>query len=332
MVIEMRPTPISVGAVVLLLGAGPLALEAQPATKVYQVGWLSGGASTSSPELLDAFRHALREFGWVESQNIRIVYRYAEGQLDRLPELAADLIRMKVDVILAPVPAALVAARNATATVPIVMVFGPDPVESGLVASLARPGGNITGLTSLSADLSRKQLELLKEMVPRLERVAVLWNPANPWHATGVKYVEVAARALGVRLQIRGVREPDEFDAAFAAMARERAGAVLSLPDPLTFLHRARLADLAARHRLPSMNGLSEYTEAGGLVSYWPNSAEMFRRAASYVHRILTGTRPGDLPIEQPTKFELVINLKTAKMLGLRMPSSLLQRADRLIE
>lgn len=321
------------GAVVLLLVVGPLAVEAQPAVRVYQVGWLSGGsASTSSPELLDAFRHALREFGWVEGRNIRIVYRYADGHLDRLADMAADLVRIQVDVILATVPAALAAARNATKTVPIVMVFGPDPVESGLVASLARPGGNITGLTSLSADLGRKQLELLKEMVPGLARVAVLWNPANPWHATGVKHVEAAARGLGVRLQVLGVREPDEFDAAFAAMARERAGAVLGLPDPLTFLHRARLADLAAKHRLPSMNGLSEYTEAGGLASYWPNSAEMFRRAATYVHRILTGTRPGDLPIEQPTKFELVVNLKTAKALGLAIPSSLRLRADRLIE
>jgi putative ABC transport system substrate-binding protein len=320
----MGPTLIGLvaGATLLLPVAWPLALQAQPAARVYEVGWLSAGSASNAPELVDAFRHALREFGWVDGRNIRIQYRFADGQLDRLTDMAADLVRMKVDVILATVPAALAAARNATKTIPIVMVFGPDPVESGLVASLARPGGNITGLTSLSAELVSKQLELLKEMVPGLTRVTVLWNPANPWHA----------RALGVQLQVVGVRGPDEFDAAFAMMARQRTGAILGLPDPLTFIHRARLADLGTKHHLPTMNGLSEYTEAGGLVSYWPNSGEMFRRAANYVHRVLSGTPPGDLPIEQPTKFELVVNLKTAKALGLTISSSLRLRADRLIE
>ena len=316
------------GAVVLLLVAGAVAVEAQPAARVYQIGVLAG----SSSGLLDAFRHGLGEFGWVEGRNVRIVSRYAEGHLDRLPDMAAELVHMRVDVILATSPAMVAAARNATKTVPIVMVFGPDPVESGLVTSLARPGGNITGLTSLSADLAPKQLELLKEMVPGLERVAVLWNPANPWHAAAVKRVETSARALRLRLQVLAVRGPDEFDAAFAAMAKERAGGFLGLADPITFLHRARLADLATKHRLPSMNGLVEYAEAGGLASYWPNSAEMFRRAASYVHKILSGARPGDLPIEQPLKFDLVVNLETAKALRLTIPSSLLLRVDRLIE
>jgi len=331
MVMERTLTRLAVGAaVLLLLVAAPLAAEAQPAAKVFHVAWLS--ASSTFPKGEDAFRHGLQEFGWVEGRNILIVYRHAEGQLERLPEMAAELVRMKVDVILATSPAPLAAARKATQTIPIVMVFGPDPVEAGLIVGLARPGGNITGLTSLSADLSPKQLELLNEMVPGLSRVAVLWNPTNPWHASGVKRLEVAARVLRVRLQIVGVRKPDELDAAFVAMARERADAILSLPDGLTFAHRVRLAALAAKHRLPTMNGLIEYTEAGGLASYWPNSTEMFRRAAGYVHRILSGSRPGDLPIEQPTKFEFVINLKTARALGLTIPSSLRLRADRVID
>jgi putative ABC transport system substrate-binding protein len=325
-------TRLVAGAVVLLVFFAPLAIEAQPTARMYQVAWLSGASANSDPRNLEAFRQALRAFGWVEGQNIAIEYRWAEGQNDRLAEMAAEVVRLKVDVIVAPSPGPVFAVKEATQRIPIVMVFGPDPVESRLVASLARPGGNITGLTSLSADLSLKQLELLKEMVPGLTRVAVLWNPTNPWHAPAVKRVEAAARALGLRLQVVGVRGSDEFDAAFAAMAKERAGAVLGLPDPLTFLHRTRLADLAAKHRLPTMNGLMEYTEAGGLASYWPNSAEMFRRAAFYVHRILSGAQAGDLAIEQPTTFELVVNLKTAKALGLRIPSSLLLRADRVIE
>ena len=330
MVMELSLIKLVSGVVLLLLVAGAVAVDAQPAVKVHQVGVPAAGSSPSP--LMDEFRQGLGEFGWVEGRNIRIVYRYAEGHLDRLPDIVAELVRMRVDVILATTPAVLAAARDTTKTVPIVMVFGPDPVESGLVASLARPGGNITGLTSLSADLAPKQLELLKEMVRGLARVAVLWNPGNPWHAPAVKRGEVAARALGLRLQVLAVRGPDEYDAAFAAMARERAGAVLGLSDPITFLHRARLADLAVKHRLPLMYGVIEYTEAGALASYWPNSADMFRRAASYVHRILTGIRPGDLPIEQPLKFELVVNLRTAKALGLTISPSLLLRVDRLIE
>jgi putative tryptophan/tyrosine transport system substrate-binding protein len=318
--------------VVFLLIAVPVRVAAQPATKVYQVGWLMTSPSTSGAELLDAFRSGLRELGWVDGQNVRIVYRYAEGRLDRLPDLAADLVRANVDVILAPVPAALEAARNATSTIPIVMVLGPDPVAAGLVTSLARPGGNITGLTSLSAELALKQLELLREIVPGLARVAVLWNRGNWWHASGVKYVEAAGRALRVDVQAVDVDAPAKLDGAFAAIMRERADAVLVLPDPLTFAERGRLAELASRHRLPTMGGLLQYTEAGALVSYWPNAETMYRRAAGYVHRILNGTRPGDLPIEQPTSFELVLNLKTAKKLGLTIPSTVLLRADRLLE
>jgi putative tryptophan/tyrosine transport system substrate-binding protein len=311
----------------------PLAAGAQQAGKVYQVAWLSGSSPSTSPgRVVDAFEQGLKDLGWVEGQNIRLVYRYAGGHFDQLPGVAAELVRMRVDVIVASTPAALAAARKATSTVPIVMVYGPDPVDVGLVASLGRPGGNVTGLTSLSADLSLKQLELLKQIVPGVARVAVLFNPANPWHLGAVERIETAARTMGMRSQRVSVRGPSEFDAAFAAMSRDKANGVLNLSDPMTFTHRARLADLAVKHRLPTMNGVSGYTEAGGLASYWPNDAEMFRRAAAYVDRILRGSRPGDLPIEQPTKFELIINLKTAKVLGLKLPPSLLQRADQVIE
>jgi putative ABC transport system substrate-binding protein len=230
-------------------------------------------------------------------------------------------------VIVATNPAAVFGAKRATTTIPIVMVHTPDPVELGLVASLARPGGNITGMTSLSVDLTIKQLELLKEAVPRASRIAVLWNPDNPWHPVAVKGLRAGGQSLGMRLQILEVRSPDEFESAFQAMIRERAQAVLVLADPMTFAHRRRLASLAARHRLPLMGSLREYAEAGGLMSYWADGTELIGRAASYVDKILKGATPGDLPIEQPTKYELVVNLKTAKALGLAIPPPLLLRA-----
>jgi putative ABC transport system substrate-binding protein len=301
--------------------------------KVYQIAVLSASsASIASSQAMNAFRLGLHELGWEEGRNIIIVPRYADGNFDRLGELAAELARKKVDVILASTPAALAAAAGATKTIPIVMVQGPDPVVVGLVASLAHPGGNITGLTSLSADLSVKQLEWLNELVPALSRIAVLWNPANPWHASAVKRVQDSAPRLGLKISTVAVRRPEDFEPAFATMRKERVEAILSLSDPMTIDHRAHLADLAAAHRLPTMHGVVEYTEAGGLASYWPKRDDMFRRAAHYVHRILSGTRPGDLPIEQPAKYELVINMKTAKALGLKIPTSMLVRADRLIE
>ena len=313
--------------------AASLAAEAQQAGKVYQVAWLSGSSPSSSPGGVgDAFQQGLKDLGWVEGHNIRLVYRYVGGDFDQLPSVAAELVRMRVDVIVASTPAALAAVRKATSTIPIVMVYGPDPVDVGLVASLGRPGGNVTGLTSLSADLSLKQLDLFKQIVPGLARVAVLFNPANPWHPAAVERIEPAARTMGLRCQRVSVRGPAEFDAAFAAMSTDKANGVLNLSDPMTFTHRARLAELAVKHRLPTMNGVIGYTEAGGLASYWPNDAEMFRHAATYVDRILRGARPGDLPVEQPTKFELIINLKTAKALGLTVPPSLLARADQVIE
>jgi len=324
--------PVSLAIALALLA--PAGVDAQPVATVHRVGWLSGATAEggNTPEIADAFRRELRDYGWIDGRNLDILYRFAEGRLDRLDDLAVDLVRSKVDVILATTPSALAAARKATSTIPIVMVFGPDPVEAGIVASLAHPGGNVTGLTSLSAELALKQLQLLGDIVPKLARVGVLWNPANPWHRVSVQRIESAAQQLHIGVRAVAVRAPGDFDAAFAAVARDHAGAILCLPDPMTFAHRVGLADTAKRYLLPTMNGLAEYAEAGGLASYWPYTAEMFRRAASYVGRILAGARPGDLPIEQPTTFELVINLKTAKALGINVPASVLARADRLIE
>jgi putative ABC transport system substrate-binding protein len=320
----------SIVAIVLLLAEYA---AAQPrAAKVFQVGWLQGGSRADYPEMLDAFKQGLRESGWIEDRNVTFVYRFAEGKTERLPQLAAELVRAKVDAIVATAPGVVAAARKATSTIPIVMVYGPDPVAAGLVASLASPGGNITGLTSLSDVLSVKQLGILQEIVPAISHVGLLWNPTNPWHAAAVQRIGVVAQGLGLRVQSVRVTGPDEFDAAVAAVARNRAGAILTLPDPMTLTHRAKLANLAMKYRLPTMNGLAAYTEAGGLVSYWPASVEMFRRAAGYVDKIFKGSQPGDLPIEQPTKFDLVVNLKTAKVLGLTIPAAVLAQADRIIE
>jgi putative ABC transport system substrate-binding protein len=315
----------------IVLACMPLATDAQPPNRTYRIGWLSG-PGVSAPESLEAFRQRLREFGWVEGRDFSLVIRHGDGQPDRLAERAVELVAMKVDVIVAPVPAAVAAARDATATIPIVMVNGPDPVDAGVVSSLSRPGGNVTGLTSLSVDLGPKQLELLKALIPHASRVAVLWNPANPWHASALARVETAARSLGIDVRGVEIRSPDQFDLAFATMTNERVGAILSLSDPMTFSHRTQLAELAIRHRLPMMSGVTAYTEAGGLASYWPHAVESFRSAAVYVHRIIGGARPADLPVEQPKTFEFVINLKTAKALGVSIPVSVLARADRVIE
>jgi putative ABC transport system substrate-binding protein len=282
---------------------------------------------------LDTFRQGLRELGWVEGQNIVIDYRYAEGRFDRLPDLAAELVRLKVDIIVAvPTPAA-VAAKKATETIPIVAISVGDPVGLGLIASLARPGGNLTGLSySVGLEIAGKGLELLKETVPKVRRVAILSNPGNPFQPLAITEVNVAARSLGVQLQLLEARGPNELDGAFAAMATERVGALLVVADSLFLLQRTRLADLAARSRLPAAYGLREIVEAGGLMSYGPSVRDLYRRGATFVDKILKGAKPGDLPVEQPTKFELVINLKTAKALGLTIPPSLLGRADEVIQ
>ncbi len=317
---------VFISSILLGLFAARLAAEAQPAGKIFRIGILGLGSS----ELL---RQTLREVGYVEGLNLAIEWRDPEGKTERFGDLAAELVRLKVDVIVAINPAATFAAKRSTASIPIVMVNTPDPVQLGLVVSLGRPGGNVTGTTTLSADVIIKQLELLKEAVPRAVRIAVLWNPSNPWHPLALKGAEAAARSLAVQLQLVAVRGPEELDAAFAAMTRERAGAVLVLADPMTFYHRTRLVDLGAKHRLPTMYGGSKgFVEAGGLMQYWADQADLYRRVGSYVDRILKGAKPADLPVEQPTKFELVINLKTAKALGLTIPPSLLQRADQVIE
>jgi putative ABC transport system substrate-binding protein len=321
-------------AVVLLLLAVSLApATAQPLEKVPRVGFLGPRTRTNDAGFVDAFLQGLRDLGWVEGKTIVIEYRWAEGRSDRLPDLAAELVRLKVDVILAGNTSAAVAAKNATGTIPIVMATAGDPVGLGLVASLPRPSGNVTGLSfSVGTEIAGKWLELLKETVPKVRRVAVLSNPTNPSHALAIETVTVAARAVGVQLQLLEARGPDQFDNAFAAMARERAEALLVVLDPFFSFHRSRLSALAAKSRIPAMYGSREHPEAGGLVSYGANFRHNFHRSATYVDKILKGAKPADLPIEQPVRFELVINLKTAKLLGLTIPPSLLLRADQVIE
>ena len=311
----------------------PLAAQAQQTGKLSRVGWLSPGSATSDETFLASFRDAFRELGWVVGQNIAIESRWAEGKFEQLPDLAAELVRLRVDVIVTVVTQASLAAKRATRTIPIVMVGVGDPLGSGLVASLARPGDNVTGPSSMLADVSGKQLALLKETVPKASPVAVLWNPANPvWQAAALRETEVAAGALGLRLQLLEARGPDELVGAFAAMTRERAGALFVPADIIFVRHAQQMADLAARHRLPAMYGFREHVEAGGLMSYAASFSVIFRRAATFVDKILKGAKPADLPVEQPTKFELVINLKTAKALGITIPQSVLQLADEVIQ
>lgn len=303
----------------------PILAHAQIAAKPYRIGLLQTGVSQT-------FQQIMRELGYVEGRDVVYEVRHTEGKSERLDNFALDLVRLKVDVIVAFSPAGVFSAKRATSNIPIVMTNTPDPVHLGLVASLANPGGNITGTTTLTVDLSIKQLDLLKQAVPQASRVALLWNSDNPWHARTVRDLRARSGSLGLQLQALDVRDPETFDRAFQAMTTERAQALLVLADPLTFFHRQRLAKLAIRHALPMMGSLPEYAEAGSLMSYWADTADVYRRAASYVDRILKGAKPASLPIEQPTKFEFVANLKTARALGIRIPQSVLLRADRLIE
>ncbi|HEU5297049.1 MAG TPA: ABC transporter substrate-binding protein [Burkholderiaceae bacterium] len=313
--------------------AAPLAAEAQQAGKVARIGFLSFTSPSDRPPLRDAFRQRLRELGWVEGENVVIDYRYAEDRVDRLTDLAAELVRLKVDLIVSWGTQGVTAARNATKTIPIVMIAVRDPVGTGLIASLARPGGNVTGVAGYAGlEIVAKQLELLKEIVPKIHRVAILSNPTNAYHKLAIREMNVPARSLGVQLQLLEARGPNEFDGAFAAMAKERVEALIVLSDAMLNSHRGRLADLAAKSRLPAAYGVIESVEAGGLMSYGPSFLDLFRRSAAYVDKILKGAKPADLPVEQPTTFELVINLKTAKALGLTIPPSLLARADQIIE
>jgi len=317
--------------------AAPLAAEAQQAAKNARIGYLANHpAGDLGPHLRAAFLQGLRDLGYVEGGNLVIEYRFAEGQLERFPALAAELVALKVDVIVTAgsTPSAL-AAKQATRTVPIVFIAAGDPVTSGLVSSLARPGGNVTGLSSLVLELVGKCLELLKQAVPEVSRVAVLWRPGALGERTEreiLKRAEVAARALGVRLQFVEARGPADFDRAFSEMTRARASALTVLPTGEFSRERRRLVDLAAKNRLPTVFPWREGVDAGGLMAYGPDHADIFRRAATYVDGVLKGAKPADLPAEQPTKFEFVINLKTAKALGLTIPQSVLVRADEVIQ
>jgi len=315
--------------------ATPLAAGGQQAAKVARIGYLSSGL-VANPQLRDAFLQGLRDLGDVEGRNVVIEYRDAEGKLERVPALAAELVALKVDVIFVGGGTRVtLAAMQATRTIPIVFTGVGDPVTSGLVSSLARPGGNVTGLSALSPELVGKRLELLKQAVPGVDRVAVLWLPGALGEGTDKEMLteaDVAARALGVRLQFVEARGPDEFARAFSDMSSARAGALTVLPSNMFLREHRRLVELAAKNRLPGVYSSREFVDAGGLMSYGANQVALHRSAATYVDKILKGAKPGDLPVEQPTKFELVINLKTAKALGLTIPPSLRGRADHLIE
>jgi putative ABC transport system substrate-binding protein len=304
---------------------------AQQAGKLHRVGFLWDSPAVW-PHALEAFRQGLRDLGWVEGQNIVVEYRWSEGRFERLPGLVEELVRLKVDLIVAPTSIYTAAARRATSTIPIVFASHADPIGSGHVASLARPGTNATGLTIVMSETMAKSLELLKGTVPGLTRVAVIWDPATPSHRPGLKAVEDMGRALGIHLQSLAVRSATELDSAFSSIARERSGAVLVLSTPLFMGEAKRLAELALTHKVPTMFGPREHVEAGGLLSYGPDRADLYRRAASYVDKILKGTNPADLPVQQATKFELIVNRRTARALGLTIPPSILARADHVIE
>jgi putative tryptophan/tyrosine transport system substrate-binding protein len=309
--------------------AAPLGAEAQQAGKVYRLGLMLGSSVSASAHLVDAFRQGMRELDWVEAKNFELEVRAAEGKFDRFPAIVAELLRLRVDVIIAPTFVAARAAKNATSTVPILIVVAGDVVGAGLVDSLARPGGNITGLIMMSVETQAKQLEILKEAIPQAARVSVLRNLPS---IGSMKELEGAARLLRIQLQLLTAGSPEGIDDAFPAMIRGRSDAFIVVSDPLFYLHRKRLAELAAKARLPGMFPVQEYVEAGGLMAYGASFRYNFRRAAVYVDKILKGAKPADLPVEQPTKFELVINLKTAKAFGLTIPQSLLARADELIQ
>jgi putative ABC transport system substrate-binding protein len=321
-----------IGALASGLLAAPLAAEGQRSTKLYRIGVLIGASEAFVGPYLELFRQALRDLGYVEGRNITIEVRYADGHYDRLRALAADLVRLKVDVVVTEGTPPTRAATQATRTIPIVMTVTGDPVEAGLVTNLARPGGNLTGASFFIVELGAKRLQLLKEAIPTLSRVAVVWNPSNAVHGSVVKRIETTAKTLGIdAVQHIKIQAPADVGVALARIGQGRSGLVV-LEDAMINVCSSQIADVAVKHRLPTIFGLPTFAEAGGLMAYGPNRRELWRRAATFVDKILKGARPGDLPVEQPTKFELVINLKTAKALGLTMPPSLLQRADQVIE
>jgi len=321
---------LSVIAFVLVV-TGAVAQAQQP-TKIPRIGFLGATSLSATSARIEAFRHGLPELGYVEGKNIVIEYRWAEGKIERLPDLAAELVRLKVDVIVTSSAAPTRAAKEATTTIPIVMANDNDPVGSGHVASLARPGGNVTGVSTFAPEISGKQLELLKEIVPKLSRVAVLGTSTNSGYAQLLREVELAAGAFGVKLQYLDVLNAKDIETAFRAASKGRADALLVLASPVNFSQRTQIAELAVKNRLPAIYAQTEYTEAGGLMYYGANTPDLYRRAATYVDKILKGTKPADLPVEQPIKFEFIINLKTAKQIGLTIPPNVLVRADRVIK
>jgi putative tryptophan/tyrosine transport system substrate-binding protein len=320
---------ILVATLVLVLG---FAAQAQQQPKIPRIGFLTNNSSTGLAAADEAFRQGLRTLGYVEGKSLVIEYRYGEGKVGRLAEMAAELVRLKVDVIVTGGPTATRAAKEATSTIPIVMASDPDPVANGFVASLARPSGNITGLATLSPELGGKRLELSKEILPKLSRVAVLGTSTTPGTAQELKEAELAAGAFGVKLQYLNVLDPKDIEAGFRAASKERADAVLVLNSAILISQRKQIADLAVNNRLPAIYPQNEYVENGGLMSYGVSFIDLHRRAATYVDKILKGAKPADLPVEQPTKFELVINLKAAKQIGLTIPQKVLGRADKVIK
>jgi putative tryptophan/tyrosine transport system substrate-binding protein len=320
----------------LALSATALRVEAQPSDRVWRIGVLWPGASSPpNPRLeafLNAFRQGLRELGYIEGRNVVIAFRYAEGKYERLPALAADLVREKVDVIVGAGSPAISAAQKATTTIPIVIATAGDPVGAGFAKSLARPGGNITGLSDLNSDLGSKLLDLLVSALPRLAHVGVMTNPGNSAHETILLSIRAAARSTDVRILHVTAQSPQQIEDAFSVMAQQKVGAVIATADPFFNVQMPRIAELAAKHRLPSISGFLPFAEEGGMMSYGSDLADNFRRAATYVDKIFKGASPGDLPIEQSMRMGLLINLKTAKLLGVTIPQSVLLRADRLIE
>jgi putative ABC transport system substrate-binding protein len=316
--------------VALAMGLGAADLGAQPPGKIARIGFLHPGTPPNASA--DVFRQTLRDLGYVEGRSVTIEFRWAEGRMDRLSPLAAELVALKVDVIVVGTTPAIKAVAERTKTIPIVMTVVADPVADGLVQSLGHPGGNVTGLTIISPELSGKRIELLREAVPRLSRLAVFWNPANPAHAATLRESEATARTLGLQTVPVAVQAAADVDSAFATIARERASALFVLDDAILFIERQRIAKLALRNRLPLVSGISGYADAGALMTYGARQTDLYHRAAIIVDRILKGAKPANLPIEQPGSFELVLNLKTAKAFGLTIPDSLLLRADRLIE
>jgi putative ABC transport system substrate-binding protein len=312
--------------------AWPLVVRAQHTAKLPSLGFLTAGTPGVGSPGLPALLEGLRQLDWIEGKTIVVEYRYAENRNERLPELAAELVRLNVDVIVVAGTLAPFAAKRATTTIPIVMTSAGDPLDSGLVASLARPGGNVTGLSLMMSEVSGKRLELLKELVPRLSRVAVLWNSTNPYPTIVFKETQDAARTLGIELQSLEVKGPADFATVFGLAGQKRPDAFLTIDDPLTLSQRDQILDFAAANRLPAIYGIEEFAAAGGLMTYGASIPDLYRRAATYVDKILRGAKPGELPVEQPTKFDLVINLKTAKALGLTVPQTLLVATDKVIE